>query len=148
MQSRLDHTLSPDGARLLIASDPHTVRDALRALVGSPPLDRLTVSQRGTAELVLAEVLNNIVEHAYARSTGLIDISLKARTGGIACVVVDDGSELPDGVLSAASPVSLHDRPEDLPEGGFGWSLIRGLTVELSYRRKDGRNQLSFFIPT
>ena len=33
---------------------------------------------------------------------------------------------------------------QDLPEGGFGWFLIRELTHDLTYRRDGSRNHLSF----
>ena len=35
----------------------------------------------------------------------------------------------------------------DLPEGGFGWGLIRTLSSGLSYRRMSERNRLAFRIP-
>ena len=35
----------------------------------------------------------------------------------------------------------------DLPEGGFGWGLIRALSSGLSYRRMSERNRLAFRIP-
>ena len=37
---------------------------------------------------------------------------------------------------------------EDLPEGGFGWHVIRTLSKDLHYRRENGRNQLSFRLDT
>ena len=39
-------------------------------------LRSLSPDDRGTAEIVLAEVLNNIAEHAYARFPGQIRLSL------------------------------------------------------------------------
>ena len=33
---------------------------------------------------------------------------------------------------------------EELPEGGFGWDLIRQLTTGLAYARVEGRNELTF----
>ena len=35
----------------------------------------------------------------------------------------------------------------DLPEGGFGWHLIRTLTRDLAYVRSGGCNRLSFLLP-
>ena len=34
----------------------------------------------------------------------------------------------------------------DLPEGGFGWGMIRDLTDDLSYRRDGARNELRFTV--
>ncbi|MCA3510638.1 MAG: ATP-binding protein, partial [Rhodobacter sp.] len=42
------------------------VRRALSGLFRDDRLGNLPDDQRGTAELLLAEVLNNVVEHAYA----------------------------------------------------------------------------------
>ena len=33
-----------------------------------------------------------------------------------------------------------------LPEGGFGWALIRDMTRDLTYRRQGRMNRLSFVI--
>ena len=38
------------------------------------------------------------------------------------------------------------DAPQDLPEGGFGWFLIRSLTRDLTYLREDGYNMLCFCV--
>ena len=53
-----------------IASTPMAVRDALLEILGHPVMAHLPDDARGTAELVLAEALNNIVEHAYDRDDG------------------------------------------------------------------------------
>ena len=37
--------------------------------------------------------------------------------------------------------------PLDLPEGGFGWCLIQGLTQSLCYYREGQRNCLAFMVP-
>lgn len=37
---------------------------------------------------------------------------------------------------------------ESLPEGGFGWLIIHGLTRSLVYFREGSRNLLAFNIPT
>ena len=48
--------------------------------------------------------------------------------------------ELPDGRLAAAAEI------QDLPEGGFGWYLIRTLTTDLTYLREGICNTLSFCV--
>ncbi len=35
----------------------------------------------------------------------------------------------------------------NLPEGGFGWALIRDLTSDLLHHRVEGMNQLEFQVP-
>jgi hypothetical protein len=44
----------------------------------------------------------------------------------------------PGGVCRPADPCA-HD---DLPEGGFGWALLRRLTRDLAYQRHEDRNRL------
>ena len=56
-----------------------------------------------------------------------------------------------DAAIASAQPalcVPPHlPKPEELPEGGFGWYLIQDLTQELCYYREDRRNFLAFRIP-
>ncbi len=137
-----------DPVLLAFSSDPMSVRRALRALAKAALLRTLSPPDRGTVELVLGEVLNNIVEHAYARAPGPISLHLAPAAGGIACHVADHGLAMlgdraPDGVL----PAGLDGPPAGLPEGGFGWFLIRSLTRDLGYERKDGQNHLRFTLP-
>lgn len=127
----------------LIASDPASVREGLRRALTEVPLSRLTGEDRGTAEIVLAEVLNNIVEHAYASSTGDIRLILSLGPGNLVCRIEDEGRPMPGGTLPAGT---LPD-PSDLPEGGFGWHLIRVLSQGLTYDRVGGVNRLSFMLP-
>ena len=101
-----------------------------------------------TLELVLAEVLNNIVEHAYGDTgQGMIGMSMVVREHRITCEVTDRGAPMPNGRLP---PPRRHD-PEalglqDLPEGGFGWGLIHDMTTALDYSRAQGTNRLCFGI--
>ncbi len=59
--------------RLALQSTPLAVRRALSSLFQDDRLGNLPDDQRGTAELLLAEVLNNVVEHAYADGVGEIE---------------------------------------------------------------------------
>lgn len=129
-------------AHLVIESDPLAVRDALRRLLGAPPLADLADDARGSAEIVLAEVLNNVVEHAYACSHGTIEVWVRPSPSGITCRVSDRGLPLPGNRLPAGTLRCLAG--DDLPEGGFGWHMIRALACDLDYRRIDGVNHLSF----
>jgi serine/threonine-protein kinase RsbW len=148
MPSRSDPALQAGVARQVIGSDPLAVREGLLAVAARPPLSELSQDQRGIAELVLAEVLNNIVEHAYARTSGDIEVRLLATAGGITCKVIDAGVAMPDHAPPSGSlPAGIGGPPDDLPEGGFGWHLIRTLTRDLAYERQNGRNHLSFVIP-
>ncbi|MEO0991902.1 MAG: ATP-binding protein, partial [Pseudomonadota bacterium] len=100
-----------------------------------------------TVELVLAEVLNNVVEHAYAEiNPGFINLNLAVEPDGLHVEVVDVGAPMPNG----EPPMGCAPDPEvelsDMPEGGFGWFLIRDLARDLTYERRDRANHTSFRI--
>lgn len=131
--------------RIVIPSDPVSVRQALCALF--TPLMSGPISQdaRDTAQLVLAEALNNIVEHAYANTPGEIEVTIEFSSKGLTCSITDCGLPMPDEHLPEGHlPYPLNS--EDLPEGGFGWHLIRTLSEDLDYSRIGGRNRLTFRI--
>ena len=137
--------------RLTVPGEPLGVRGALaRVTAVLTPLS-LTEGCRASVELVLAEVLNNVVEHAYAQSTGPIQLEIRLADGDgstvLDCSVVDRGQPMPEGTPPPGGPLILDVPLADLPEGGFGWYLIRSLTQELHYARETGRNRLSFRIP-
>lgn len=136
-----------DAARITIAADPLAVRNGLRALFETIMLRSLPAEGRGTAEIVLAEALNNIVEHAYARYRGDIQISLRLSSSELICRIVDTGLPMPDATLPAGILQPFREGGE-LPEGGFGWFLIRTLSRDLEYRRDGNSNLLSFRLDT
>jgi serine/threonine-protein kinase RsbW len=136
---------SADRESLVLQGDPGAVRGGLARLMAGPLVSRLNEDSQGTVQIVLAEVLNNIAEHAYAQFPGQIEVTLTS-VGGMLCCRTEDsglpmpGGELPGGKLSEATTL------QDLPEGGFGWFLIRSLTQALSYQRQGARNILNFCV--
>lgn len=134
---------TPAATRLLIPAEPIAVREGLQALFATSLLRALPDDERSTAEIVLAEVLNNIVEHAYAKFGGDIEITMNRAASELVCRVVDTGLPLPDGVLPPGVLKPL-DPEAELPEGGFGWFLIRTLSRDLEYLRDGTYNRLSF----
>lgn len=129
---------------LIIPAHADAVRAALRTLVDTLVLQALPATARDTAQLVLAEALNNVVEHAYARCdrAGEILLTLRSTPGGLACQIVDRGCPMPDGALPAGE---LREPDSTAPaEGGWGWHLIRSLSSDLAYSRDGDRNHLSF----
>jgi serine/threonine-protein kinase RsbW len=99
------------------------------------------------AELVLAEVLNNVAEHAYGDAGGKVEVSLQHAADGLRCLIVDEGRAMPGGQLPVGRlPSGLDVVLADLPEGGFGWHLIRSLSTNLTYARVEGQNRLSFVL--
>lgn len=133
---------------LTVTGSPRGVRAVLLQIDGLLCAEGVGRDDRGTCETVLAEVLNNIVEHAYASAThGHIGVTLSRDNCGLAVEVTDDGAPMPGGRLPDPRPAPLNVPRADLPEGGFGWSVIRSLTTGLDYRRENGTNRLRFRVP-
>jgi serine/threonine-protein kinase RsbW len=148
MQQAPEPVSRTDHLHLVFPADPDSVRAGLVQLMGLPPLADLEEGDRGMAELVLAEVLNNVAEHAYAGDTGPVEVSLSPGTAGIDCLIIDQGVEMPGGQLPTGQlPGGPDTSLDDLPEGGFGWHLIRTLTHDLAYARTAGCNRLRFTLP-
>lgn len=144
-----DHDPRGSSLTLVFQADPVSIRQALQGMLTCPPLSCLQGEDRGMAELVLAEVLNNVAEHAYAEAGGKVEIRLDRDPQGLRCLVVDEGREMPGGQLPEGRlPSGPYVALDDLPEGGFGWHLIRSLCADLAYARVDGQNRLAFVLAT
>lgn len=126
-------------ARFALRSDPLALRDGLQRIMASGPVAALAPADQANAELLLAEVLNNIGEHAYAGGSGPIRLWLAQVGGDLTIRVEDEGGPMPAGSPPAGGPPD----PLDLPEGGFGWFLIRQLSADLHYERQGGQNRLT-----
>lgn len=133
---------------LRIAARPEAVRAALARISGALETGGIGEGMRGTAEIVLAEVLNNIVEHAYAGGQGQIAlrIELCPASGALLCATRDEGRPMPGGRLPEGGLPPLEGPAAALPEGGFGWHLIRALATGLWYRREGEVNLFGFRI--
>ncbi|MFT3687661.1 ATP-binding protein [Paenirhodobacter sp.] len=124
---------------------PQAVRLALKQTL-ERLVSKLSPEEAGALELVLAEVCNNIVEHGYANhASGTIALSIYPEGESLLCTVGDRGNALPRRCLDA--PDRARPCPEELPEGGFGWFLIRDLVQDLHYCRDGNRNLLVFRLP-
>lgn len=99
-------------------------------------------------ELIAAEVLNNIVEHAYAdRTDGRISLWCCQESDGLHLKFEDEGVAMPGNSVPGSKKTNTAVDLYDLPEGGFGWSMIHELTKDLTYRRDGSRNVLTLRIP-
>lgn len=127
-------------------ADLMAVRHGLESLFAQEPLRCLPEDQRGTAEIVIAEVLNNIVEHAYSATSGIIEVSVDLAEEGLLCTIADKGAAMPDNLLPQGHAQQIKDL-DNLPEGGYGWLLIRSLALDLQYSRLQGHNYLRFRLP-
>ncbi|MDG4650291.1 ATP-binding protein [Roseibacterium sp. SDUM158017] len=135
-----------DGMRLVTGGG--AVGDALRAVCLHLRREGIAQALVEDAAIVLAEVLNNIEEHAYAGRGGQpVRLDLRVCEGAVHCVVEDLGLPLPDGALPGERmPPANPATPESWPEGGFGWAIVRRLTRDLSYASEGGRNRLCFCV--
>ncbi|MEM8576659.1 MAG: ATP-binding protein [Pseudomonadota bacterium] len=142
------HARLPSPISISVRSGARAPRMALaRLMSGLAPL-HLDVEEAGTVELVLAEVLNNICEHAYAEAedAGVIELSCRQGPGGLIFGVTDDGHPMPNGQTPLGMQADLDVDLMDMPEGGFGWFLIQDLAKDVRYERQGGRNHLSLRI--
>ncbi|MEX0338485.1 MAG: ATP-binding protein [Arenibacterium sp.] len=123
---------------------PSGARDGVVGLVSRLAEEGLSAESLGAVEIVLAEVVNNIVEHAYSdHQTGDVKVQYCLTSNALDLRVLDDGDGLPDNALPEGQLPSLEVAKDDLPEGGFGWSLIRTLASDVQYERKGGQNRLA-----
>ena len=99
--------------------------------------------QIDTLRLCLAEALNNVVEHAYCGAEGkpiYADVSIL--DAGYEVLIIDEGKPMPGGNAPEGRSEFDLDDFENLPEGGFGWMLIRSQMDLVEYERRDGCNVL------
>ena len=133
-------------SHVIAQANPLAVRHSLASMFAQEPLSCISDDMRSTAEIVIAEALNNIVEHAYADQSGMIVVSLNLGEDGLECAFTDQGAPMPNNSLPQGKLHDLNDM-EDLPEGGFGWYLIRALAQDLQYSRTCEQNFLRFRLP-
>ena len=101
----------------------------------------------GRVESALAELFNNIVKHAYAnQGSGTLKCTVTKTAPGVVVNVIDHGKAMPGHTLPDGDLPNLEVGFSDLPEGGFGWFIIKSQTDGLSYERvgADNYTQLVF----
>lgn len=135
---------TPTDFTLTATASELAVRDTLLAVRSRLSERGVCEDTCGSVELVMAEALNNIVEHAYATDQErdfLLKVSIKPDR---LCFHLRDGGAPLPGLCLPQGKLPDHTGPrDDLPEGGFGWFLIRDLTERVAYERRDGMNHLT-----
>ena len=136
----------PLGAHTIrIDATPEGVRDGIRWInelfpEGSVPLDILA-----GMEIAVAEILNNVVEHAYAGvSDGKVHMVVDVEPTDLLFTIVDDGVPMPTGRLPSGAPADPNRPDFEQEEGGYGLYMIRQIARKLRYRRLGDQNQLTF----
>ncbi len=125
------------------AATEQETRGALAEIMDSLRAIGVTDAQAGAVEIALAEAVNNIVEHAY-RDVDPGPAAIRASVSGnvLRVLLIDEGAELPGAELPEGKLANVDTALSDLPEGGFGWFMIRTLTRDIQYKRWRGRNHL------
>ncbi|GAA6209257.1 hypothetical protein NBRC116601_25500 [Cognatishimia sp. WU-CL00825] len=142
----------PKIATINYHSLPHAqiadVRKALcvfRSELHATGINKLTVS---SMEIVLAEILNNIVEHGIGhRPDGWFCIECRTGKSVLQFHIRDNGTAMPNGTLPLGLPPNINRPLHKMPEGGWGWSLVHALAENLTYLRKDHINHVTYRIP-
>jgi len=114
--------------------------DAIRAAqsfcsdVDAPGLSRANIMT------ALDEVLANIVHHGLNGAPGNIELKMWQTARAVACEVADTAAPF-NPLLMPLPDTTLPLEQRKL--GGLGIALVRALTDEVSYDRRDGRNHLT-----
>jgi anti-sigma regulatory factor (Ser/Thr protein kinase) len=91
--------------------------------------------------LAIEELVSNCVKYGYVDSREhVIDILLCIDDRALRIEVIDDGN--PFNPLEAPRP-DLSLPIEERPIGGLGLHLLRELSDDVNYERKNGRNRLT-----
>jgi len=117
----------------------HEVEDLLQA-------DGYATDDISSVSIILAEALNNCVEHAYGETEGgEITLVIRRRSVSLLFEIRDKGRPMPKGRAPLGNhPMSEFDPNDAMPEGGYGWFLIRELVRDLVYDRQNDENILFF----
>lgn len=133
---------APPGWETVLPATSHDVRAALQLILEK--LVELSTPQnlRDRIELVLAETMNNVVEHAYAdQPCGQISVWFSYCPQRFCVEISDCGCAMPDEKIPLLEQPELQS-VEDLPEGGFGWFIIHALTTVRRYTRDGDTNRI------
>lgn len=139
----------PLSFQLTLTATELQVRDALQAVKQQTIAWDLSEDACSSVEIVLAEALNNVVEHAYVDTPdGIITIDCAFNGAGMTIVICDQGRPVPEAVFMQHRGLLKAVDATELPEGGFGWGLIHELTHELKVSRIGKTTLLSLTINT
>lgn len=132
-----------------LAGTEDAVRDGLSKAMACLESLHLDTDEAGTVELVLAEALNNVVEHALAHTPEQTTIEIHGHhnTSGLHLTVIDHGAPMPKGAAPLSKTPNLDVETSNMPEGGFGWFMIHTLATEVQYARIGTSNHLRLQLP-
>ena len=140
---RVKHSISEDSLRFEFPATAIAAGSCISALAAELAKRGLQGERASDVKIAFAEAINNVVEHAYA---GLeperVQVDCTFRSNRLDVLIVDTGRPLPGLRLPDGRPADIETDLQNLPEGGFGWFLIRQLTSTVVYERRNGSNRL------
>jgi serine/threonine-protein kinase RsbW len=116
------------------------VRDAVDALEAWSGRERVSEAASRRMLIALDEILSNVVRHAVQDETVLIEMVLTRDGDHVQVEVVDDAR--PFNPLLVPPPDTTSPLETREP-GGLGIALVRSLTDEVRYERREERNRLT-----
>lgn len=93
----------------------------------------------GHIDLIIEELVSNIVNHAYAKAPGKIELACGVEQSRFSLIIRDNGLEF-NPLTSPEPDVSLEI--DDRPIGGLGIYLVKQLSSSQSYQRDKNQNVL------
>ena len=142
---RVVHDASVPFLEIILDADPFRVREALNKVISKITPMVVFKERIADLELVLAEVINNIVEHAYSVDKyGDIELRIWVKEQEVRCVLMDAGNPIPNCLDYSVDQPEIGTDITALPEGGFGRFIVQSLTKNLQYKRASGKNLVSF----
>lgn len=140
--------MPPPPFTVLLTGAEDAVRNGLAQTMACIAPLALSADEAGTVELVLAEALNNVVEHALAATEGQTTVEIRGNHGpdGLRLSIIDQGAPMPDGQAPRPQAPDLDVALIHMPEGGFGWFMIHTLAQDVRYARVGNRNHLTLLL--
>ena len=125
---------------LSVAATLAGIREAADALDAWSAREHLSDATRRRILTAFDEILSNVVRHGLQGRPGLIEVTI-SRDGEYVRAEVADEAEPFDPLLAPAPDTSAALEAR-LP-GGLGIALVRALTDDVHYERRDDRNRLT-----
>ncbi len=137
----------PQSAAFVLPATNEGVREGVKAVTEVIRQRNASDEDLTSIELALAEILNNVVEHAYEDS-GLGEMEIKIDIDGpdVFFRILDWGEPMPKGRLPLGNPADVSRPAVEQEEGGYGLFMIRQLARKLRYTRLGDQNEISFRI--
>lgn len=105
------------------------VRDAVSEVLDDTPFTR---DMRNKIIVAVDEALANVVEHAYGKETGTVDIAFELTTEHLRVQIRDRGTRFNPGD-KLSTTIDIHDHIRKGLKGGLGLFLMRRIMDEVHF---------------